>query len=242
MRLKHLKKLKSQIKPASHIYQKHLSAWLFLSTANKKSTIQGRGFALAAVLFILLVTAIISATAVKTGLLNENLAQSQNQINDARQNAELTLKDAMDNILCRFQNNGSGNSVTEVTNRQFFTAKEPFEQPVGQCTNGLCGANNPNQPVWQILHQTNPTIGYARYGQFTQSNLINPNLGRYLIESVQTAFATGNGANSGADYQYRITVVGFSAQNPRVYKKLQVLFYPVKQKCSYNYRTNRFGA
>jgi Tfp pilus assembly protein PilX len=208
---------------------------------NKKSTTQGKGFALAAVMLILVVTAMISATAIKTGLLNENLAQSQNQVNDARQNAEITLRDGIDHVMCAFQNNGQGNGTAPIVNAQLFTANDPFDVPVGQCQGGLCGGNLPNQPpVWQTLHQNTPAIEFARYGEFTNSQLINRNLGRYLIEAVQTTFAHGNGASSMEEYQYRITSVGFSEQNPRVYKKLQVLMRPVDQKCSYNSQTNLF--
>jgi Type IV pilus assembly protein PilX C-term len=234
--------MKIQIKKSPH----DLSAWLQLNRASKKSTTQAKGFALAAVMFILLITAIISTTAIKTGLLNENLAQSQNQIDDARQNAELTLRDGIDHVLCRYQNNGNGDSPLAITNHQQFTGIDFFNIPIGQCQDGLCGANQPNQPVWQTLHQNPPPpiIDFARYGEFTQSTLINQNLGRYLIEAVQTNFAHGNGQNAGQvasqEYQYRITAIGFSAQNLRVYKKLQVLLRPAYQKCSYDARTNHF--
>jgi Tfp pilus assembly protein PilX len=223
----------------------HLNLWLCLNTANKKSTTQRKGFALAAVMFILLITAIIAATAVKTGLLNENLAQTQNQIENAKQNAELTVRDGMDHVLCAFTNNGNGNSTTPIVQNNLFTGVDPFTVPAGQCQNGICGENPPNTPLWQTLHENTPTIGFARYGQFTRSDLINANLGRYLIEAVQTSFAHGNGQNSGQvsaqEHQYRITAVGFADTNPRVYQKIQVLMRPIDAQCSYDARKNIFG-
>jgi Tfp pilus assembly protein PilX len=239
-----LNHINHQKKQYESLYNPALSAWLNLNKINKKSTTQGKGFALAAVMFILLITAIISTTAIKTGLLNENLAQSQNQIDDARQNAELTLRDAVDNVLCRFQNNAQASSTTQITNRQNFTGFDDFAVQPGICQAGLCGANVAGKPLWQTLHQANSTLGFARYGQFTRSALINQNLGRYLIEAVQTNFAHGNGQNAGdptaQEYQYRITAVGFSAQNARVYKKVQVLLRPMSQKCSYHPIANDF--
>lgn len=225
-------------------HSKHLKNWLNLKYANKKSTTQDKGFALAAVMLILVVTAIVSATAIKTGLVNENLAQTQNQIEQARQNAELTLRDGMDHVLCSHENNGSGNSQTKMVNNELFNAKDTFNLPAGRCEDGLCGENQPNQPVWQTLHQGAPAVDFARYGEFTKTALINQNLGRYLIEAVQTTFAHGNGQVTGSisvqEYQYRVTAVGFSEQNPRVYKKLQVLLRAKEGRCSYDTRSNTF--
>lgn len=199
------------------------------------------GFALAAVMLILLVTALIASTAVKTGLMNENLAQSQASINQAKANADSTLADAIDNVLCKNRTNGA-----QISNSNMFDGKTPFNIAANTCNaQGLCGpVTDINNPVWSTLHRTNPSVGSANYGELTGANLINTNLGRYLIESVQTTFPTGNAQNAGSlsiEYQYRITAVGFSQNNPRIYKKLQAVLIPKMRLCSYSTENNIFN-
>ena len=198
------------------------------------------GFALAIVLFTLVITAMLSAAAIKMGMFEQRVVRTQTDIMQAKNNAELTLIDAMDNILCSETVAGTG---TPIANNGNFYGNPPSIIADNTCESGTCGRiTNNATPLWQNLADSTLNVGFfAKYGQFTGKTAIASNKGRYIIEIVQTNFPTGmGGANLGAtpENQYRITAVGFANNNDSVSHTVQALFRAKNQVCPYNVQSS----